>query len=122
MNRRIIVFVLMLFAIVSVASIVCQAESQTLLTRHVREAVLDGQAKIVGSLPATQSLHFDIVLALSHPAELKKHRDQFRSYNHQEQQDNPKTLRRYQGAPEHPRAKEHKQPVAEKVGPLPTRA
>ena len=71
MNRRIIVFVLMLFAIVSVASIVCQAESQTLLTRHVREAVLDGQAKIVGSLPATQSLHFDIVLALSHPAELK---------------------------------------------------
>jgi len=48
-----------------------QAQLQPLLTRHVREAVADGEAKSVGRLPATQTLHFDIVLALRHQAELE---------------------------------------------------
>ncbi|MGA3211855.1 MAG: Ig-like domain repeat protein, partial [Terriglobales bacterium] len=43
---------------------------QTLLTRHVREAVLSGEAKSVGRLPANQVLRFDIVLPLRHEAEL----------------------------------------------------
>ncbi len=38
--------------------------AQTLLTRHVRQEVASGQAPIVGRLPATQSLLFDIVMPL----------------------------------------------------------
>jgi kumamolisin len=34
------------------------------LTRHVRDVVANGQAPLVGQLPATQTLHFDIVLPL----------------------------------------------------------
>jgi kumamolisin len=34
------------------------------LTRHVRDVVANGQAPSVGQLPATQTLHFDIVLPL----------------------------------------------------------
>src|ERR1035438_10089739 len=40
------------------------AQTQSVLTRQVREGVADGQALLVGKLPATQSLHFDIVLQL----------------------------------------------------------
>ncbi len=39
-----------------------QAQPQSLLTRHVREAVTNGQAQLVGKLPASQTLLFDIVL------------------------------------------------------------
>jgi subtilase family serine protease len=62
-----------LFALAAVAAvnIVCQAESQTLLTRHVREAVLNGEARVVGRLPATQTMHFDIVMGLRHHPELE---------------------------------------------------
>jgi subtilase family serine protease len=45
-------------------STVCQAQSLPLMTRHVREVVVNGQAPLVGPLPATQSLLFDIVLPL----------------------------------------------------------
>jgi kumamolisin len=45
-------------------STVCQAQSLPLMTRHVREAVVNGQAPLVGLLPATQSLLFDIALPL----------------------------------------------------------
>ncbi|MGB7601544.1 MAG: S53 family peptidase [Candidatus Sulfotelmatobacter sp.] len=41
-----------------------QAQSQALLTRHVRDSVANGQAQFVGKLPATQTLNFDIVLPL----------------------------------------------------------
>jgi len=47
-----------------------QAQSQTLLTRHVRNAILTGEAQSVGRLPATQTVLFDIVLALRHQPEL----------------------------------------------------
>jgi len=60
-DSKIRYFLLALVAIMS--AIVCQAQ-QVLLTRHVREAVLNGAAQPLGRLPATQSLHFDIVLAL----------------------------------------------------------
>jgi subtilase family serine protease len=48
-----------------------QAQAQTLLTRHVREVTINGQARSLGRLPATQSLRIDIVLPLHDPAELK---------------------------------------------------
>src|ERR1700678_3098487 len=41
-----------------------QAQSQTLLTHHVRPEVANGQAQLIGKLPPTQTLHFDIVLPL----------------------------------------------------------
>jgi subtilase family serine protease len=41
-----------------------QAQPQNLLTRHVRDAVANGQAQLVGQLPATQTLRFDIVMPL----------------------------------------------------------
>ncbi len=70
MNRRLIVFLLILVAIVAAVNVVSQAQSQTLLTRHVREATFNGQAPLVGRLPVTQSMHVDIVLALRHQPEL----------------------------------------------------
>jgi kumamolisin len=52
-------------------TILGQAQAESVLTRHVREGVSDGQAKLVGQLPATQSLHFDIVLPLRDRAGLQ---------------------------------------------------
>jgi subtilase family serine protease len=48
-----------------------QAQPQQLLTRHVRDAVANGQAQFVGQLPATQTLRFDIVLPLRDRAGLQ---------------------------------------------------
>ncbi|MGB9074940.1 MAG: choice-of-anchor D domain-containing protein [Terriglobales bacterium] len=71
MIRRLSVFLLAVVAMLTVVNVVCQAQPQTLLTRHVRDAVVNGEAKPVGQLPATQSMHFDIVLALRHAPELE---------------------------------------------------
>ncbi len=48
-----------------------QAQPQLLSTRHVREAVVNGQAQLVGRLPATDTLLFDIVLPLRDRAGLE---------------------------------------------------
>jgi kumamolisin len=56
------VFLLTIAAMVLGANIVCLAQPQSLLTRHVQEVVLNGQAPFVSHLAATQSLHFDIVM------------------------------------------------------------
>jgi subtilase family serine protease len=48
-----------------------QAQPQILSTRHVRDAVVNGQAQLVGQLPATQTLPFDIVLPLRDRAGLQ---------------------------------------------------
>jgi subtilase family serine protease len=50
--------------IVFLAHTLAQAQALPLLTRHVRDVVANGQAPLVGQLPATQTLHFDIVLPL----------------------------------------------------------
>ncbi|MGA9789379.1 MAG: S53 family peptidase, partial [Terriglobales bacterium] len=71
MIRRVSVFLLALVAIVTAVNLVCQAESQSLLKPNVQDAVLNGEAKLVGRLPATQTIHFDIVLALRHQPELE---------------------------------------------------
>src|SRR5208283_4800568 len=60
-----------ILAIVFLANTLCQAQPQALLTRHVRDAVVEGQAPMVGRLPATQSIHFDLVLALRDRAGLQ---------------------------------------------------
>jgi subtilase family serine protease len=62
MNRRLSVFLVAIVALALAASIVCQAQPQTLLTRHVRDVTVNGEAPFVGKLPATQSMHIDIVL------------------------------------------------------------
>ena len=71
MIRRLSVFLLTVAAMVSAVSVVCQAQPQSVLTRHVREAILNGQAQSVGRLPAAQTMRFDIVLPLRHAAELE---------------------------------------------------
>ena len=67
MNRRLVVFLLAVVAIVTGVNVVCKAEPQSLLTPHVQEATVNGAAPLVGQLPATQIMHFDVVLAISHP-------------------------------------------------------
>jgi kumamolisin len=69
--RKLSVSLFTLVAMVASVSIISHAQSQTLLTRHVREAVANGEAKLVGHLPATQTMHFDVMLALSHQPELE---------------------------------------------------
>ncbi|MGB9236425.1 MAG: choice-of-anchor D domain-containing protein [Terriglobales bacterium] len=70
MIRRMTVALLAVTALVLGVSVVCQAEPQALMTRHVREAVINGQAQLLGRLPASQSLRFDVVLPLRHEPEL----------------------------------------------------
>ena len=48
-----------------------QAQPLPLSTRHVRDAVVNGQAQFVGKLPATQTLLFDMVLPLRDRAGLQ---------------------------------------------------
>jgi subtilase family serine protease len=52
-------------------TISAQAQPQLLLTRHVRAVVANGQARLVGRLPATQPMHFDVVLPLRDRAGLQ---------------------------------------------------
>src|ERR1700678_3340189 len=52
-----------ILAIVFLANALSQAEPAPLLTRHVRDVVVNGQAPLVGQLPAKQVMHFDVVLA-----------------------------------------------------------
>jgi subtilase family serine protease len=51
-----------LFLVFASSAPLALAQPQTLLTRHVREVVLNGEAPSVGRLPANQSMHIDIVL------------------------------------------------------------
>jgi subtilase family serine protease len=69
--RKLSVSLFTLVVLVSAMSIVSQAQSQALLTRHMRDAVANGEAKSVGHLPATKSMRFDVVLALRHQPELQ---------------------------------------------------
>ena len=71
MIRRLGFFLFTFIAIVSIVSAVCQAQSQSLLTRHMRDAVLNGQAVSVGSLPASQSMRLVLTLPLRHQPELE---------------------------------------------------
>jgi subtilase family serine protease len=63
---RILVFALAF----TLLSLLCQAQSK-LLTRHVRNQVANGQAQLIGQLPANKTLRFDIVLPLRDRAGLQ---------------------------------------------------
>ncbi len=68
MNRRLCVSLLSIAAFVSAGAPLVRAES--LMTHHVREATLNGQAKLLGHLPATQVLQLDVVLPVRDQAGL----------------------------------------------------
>src|SRR3984885_13539285 len=70
MIRRLGLSLLTIIALVLILSVVCQAQGLTPLTRHVREAALNGQARPVGHLPATQTMRLVLVLPLRNQAEL----------------------------------------------------
>jgi subtilase family serine protease len=53
-----------------VAPVAAHGQEHALLTRHVRDAVMNGQAQLVGPLPAWQSLRLNIALPLRNQAEL----------------------------------------------------
>jgi len=71
MIRRLVVF-LPAIVVMLITAIVCQAQPQGLLTRHTRDVVLNGEAPFIGRLPATQSIRFDIVLAVRDQAGLDR--------------------------------------------------
>jgi subtilase family serine protease len=70
MIRRIGLSLLTIAVGVSLASL--DGLAQTVLTHHVREATLSGQAQTVGRLPANQVMQLDVVLPLRDPAALEK--------------------------------------------------
>ena len=67
--RRLRFLLLANVAILSVVPLTSQAQS--VLTHHVRDEVLSGEAQAVGRLPSTQTLNLNIVLPLSNPAGLE---------------------------------------------------
>jgi len=67
-NQRLGVLLLSITAFVSAG--VMEGRAQTLMTRQVREVTLNGEAKVLGRLPATQTLQLDVVLPLRDQAGL----------------------------------------------------
>jgi subtilase family serine protease len=68
MVRRIGLFLLTVLATLSFATLNLQA--QTVLTKHVHDAVLNGKAQLIGPLPSSQAISLDIVLPLRNQAGL----------------------------------------------------
>jgi subtilase family serine protease len=69
MIRRIGFSFAVAFALVmAIGSVASQAQSVS--TRHTRDAVVSGEAKSIGRLPASQTMNVGIVLALRHQPEL----------------------------------------------------
>jgi subtilase family serine protease len=59
-------------ALLALAAVVCQAQSRELMTRHVRDAVVNGQAAIVGHPPQSQTLRLVLVLPQRNTQELDR--------------------------------------------------
>jgi kumamolisin len=68
MIRRVSVLLLTVAVIFSITAV---AQTNTLLTRHTRDAVVNGEAQLLGRLPATQTMRVNMVLALRHAPELE---------------------------------------------------
>ena len=64
MIRRVSTFLLAVIAMVLIVGFVSQAHAQSLMTRHVREVTLTGQAPAVGRLPANQVMRLVLALPL----------------------------------------------------------
>ncbi|HEY6292149.1 MAG TPA: protease pro-enzyme activation domain-containing protein [Terriglobia bacterium] len=71
MIRRLSTSLATIVALVSIANVASHAQALPLLTHHVREVTLNGQARLVGRLPARRSMRIDVVLALRDPAGLE---------------------------------------------------
>lgn len=61
---------LTIVALVPFLDIVCQAQTLPLSTRHLRDVVLHGQARLVGQVPLNQTMNLDVVLPLGNPVGL----------------------------------------------------
>ena len=72
MTRSLTRSFLTVVALLSVANAVCQAQSLAPSTRHVREVTLNGQAQLVGHLPATHNMRLVVVLTLRNQAQLNE--------------------------------------------------
>ncbi len=68
MNRKFCVFMLSTAFLISAGAVSSRAES--VMTHHVRQASVNGQARLVGHLPASQVLQLDIVLPIRDQAGL----------------------------------------------------
>ena len=68
MNPRISISLLAIASMLSAGAL--QARAESVMTRHVRQATLTGQARLVGHLPATQVLQLDVVLPVRDKAGL----------------------------------------------------
>ena len=64
MIRRFTTSLLTTLALGSVLNMVYPAQAASLMTRHLQDAVLNGQAKQVGRLPESQSMRIVLVLPL----------------------------------------------------------
>ncbi len=63
---------LRMFTIAAIVSAIpCVSNAQSVLTRHVREVTLTGEAAPINRLPATQTMSLDLVLPLRDPEGLK---------------------------------------------------
>jgi subtilase family serine protease len=71
MIRRLSASLLTIVALLLLVNFACQAQALPLMTRHVREAVRNGQARSVGHMPATQTMRIVLVLPLRNQAELE---------------------------------------------------
>ncbi len=69
MSRRLLVLLFSTAALVSAG--VTQGRAQTLITRHVREATRNGQARLIGRLPLNQVMQLDVVLPIRDQAGLE---------------------------------------------------
>src|SRR6516165_11800121 len=71
MIRRLSSPVLTIAALLSVSAVVCQVQVQTPLTRHVREATWNSQARQLGRVSSTQTMRLVLVLPLRNQATLE---------------------------------------------------
>ena len=73
MLRKLRTSLLTIAALAPVVNIVCQAQSLPTLTHHVRDVVVNGQAKPIGQLPLNQTMQLDVVLPLGDRAGLQSY-------------------------------------------------
>jgi kumamolisin len=70
MIRKSSLSILALAAVVLAMTGLSQAQMQSALTSHVRQATRNGQARLIDRMPASQTLHLVLVLPLRNQAEL----------------------------------------------------
>jgi kumamolisin len=70
MTRKSSSSILALAAVLFAVTAISQAQTQSLLTRHVREATRNGQARFLDRLPESQTMRVVLVLPLRNQAEL----------------------------------------------------